>query len=187
MIKGVVLAGGQGSRLWPITKVVGKHFLPVGDKPIIYYPILTLKKAGIKDAVLKLPFVYVFERADSTTTFVGINIPAEYIRRAFETAASLRALTTGKFTMITKVDRRQNQTLEVNVELKKGVEGHRRIMQSAQKAIWDGLMKFSTEYNYLYSGGSKAYKQRLMPRVRLWPYQDSRYFSPGTKQKWVKR
>ena len=52
MIKGVVLAGGKGTRLWPITKVAGKHFLPVGDKPIIYYPILTLKKAGVKDILV---------------------------------------------------------------------------------------------------------------------------------------
>lgn len=51
-IKGVVLAGGRGSRLWPVTKVVGKHFLPVGDKTIIHYPILTLKKAGIKDILI---------------------------------------------------------------------------------------------------------------------------------------
>lgn len=52
MIKGVVLAGGKGTRLWPVTKVAGKHFLPVGDKPIIYYPILTLKKAGVKDILV---------------------------------------------------------------------------------------------------------------------------------------
>ena len=52
MIKGVVLAGGKGTRLWPVTKVVGKHFLPVGDKTIIHYPILTLKKAGIKDILI---------------------------------------------------------------------------------------------------------------------------------------
>lgn len=52
MIKGVVLAGGKGTRLSPITKVVGKHFLPVGDKAIIHYPILTLKKAGIKDILI---------------------------------------------------------------------------------------------------------------------------------------
>ncbi len=52
MIKGVILAGGKGTRLWPVTKVVGKHFLPVGDKTIIHYPILTLKKAGIKDILI---------------------------------------------------------------------------------------------------------------------------------------
>ena len=52
MIKGVVLAGGKGTRLLPITKVTGKHFLPVGDKPIIYYPILTLEKAGVKDILI---------------------------------------------------------------------------------------------------------------------------------------
>lgn len=52
MIKGVVLAGGKGTRLWPVTKVAGKHFLPVGDKPIIYYPILTLQKAGVKDILI---------------------------------------------------------------------------------------------------------------------------------------
>ncbi len=46
------MAGGKGSRLLPITKVVGKHFMPVGDKAIIHYPILTLKKAGIKDILI---------------------------------------------------------------------------------------------------------------------------------------
>ena len=46
------MAGGKGTRLWPVTKVAGKHFLPVGDKPIIYYPILTLQKAGVKDILI---------------------------------------------------------------------------------------------------------------------------------------
>src|SRR3989344_2244708 len=52
MIKGVILAGGQGSRLWPIPKDVGKHFRLRGDKAIIHYPILTLKEAGIKDILV---------------------------------------------------------------------------------------------------------------------------------------
>ncbi len=52
LMKGVILAGGLGSRLFPLTKVTNKHLLPVYDKPMIYYPLETLVQAGIKDIMV---------------------------------------------------------------------------------------------------------------------------------------
>ena len=51
-MKGVVLAGGTGSRLFPLTKITNKHLLPIYDRPMIYYPIQTLVDAGIRDIMI---------------------------------------------------------------------------------------------------------------------------------------
>lgn len=75
-MKGIILAGGFGTRLQPLTKVITKQLLPVYDKPMIYYPLATLMLAGIKEILLicKQEDHSLFERLFSDGSHLGLQI-----------------------------------------------------------------------------------------------------------------
>ncbi len=91
-MKGIILAGGYGSRLFPITNYTSKHLLPVYNKPMIYYPLSTLMLAGVKDILIICKSIDLsnFKKLFGNGSYLGIKISFEIQKKPSGIAEALK-------------------------------------------------------------------------------------------------
>ena len=89
-MKGVVLAGGKGTRLAPLTKFTNKHLLPVHDRPMVFFPLETLKKSGIREILIVTDGKFLADFKRILKHFRGVKIAFAIQRRADGIAGALK-------------------------------------------------------------------------------------------------
>jgi phenylacetate-CoA ligase len=140
------------------------------------------KKAGIERHIYELPFVYVYERKDLSTTIYGLQIYPETIREAL-LEKPFGDIFTGKLALITKFNKNQDQYLEINLEARKGKVVSNVMKKRTLNHIVAHLRMYNSEFKELYSFiGKKA-----VPKLIHWPAEHPLHFKIGIKQKWVKK
>ncbi len=128
----------------------------------------------------EMPFVYVYERSDFSVKLYGAIIYPEHIREALAHPA-LQTFVTGKFTMMTKFNKKEDEYLEIAIEMKRGKKVSKSFTQKIQHHIVESLLKRNAEYRNNYH----SMPHKVTPTIVLWNYEDPLYFRPGIKQKWV--
>lgn len=139
-----------------------------------------IRKEHLEQFLYELPFVYVYERKDFSTTLYGLQIYPETIREAL-LAKPLTGYLTGKFTMLTKFNRRQNQYLEIHIELKKGTKASNQLAKTTREKIVGHLLVKNSEFRELH----RHLGRRAIPKLFFWESEHPTYFKVGIKQKWI--
>ncbi|MBI5410280.1 MAG: phenylacetate--CoA ligase family protein [Nitrospirae bacterium] len=137
---------------------------------------------GLGGLIGELPFVYVYERRDLSTSLYGLQIYPEYIRDAL-IDKTLAAHLTGKFTIITRYDDRQNQYLELNLESSNGVEACLLHEKTIWEIVYSRLREKSSEFREL----TNNLKDKRFLEVKFWPKDHPQYFKAGAKQRWIQK
>ena len=139
------------------------------------------RKAGTP--IYELPFVYVYERVDLSTTLYGMQIYPEYLKDVLLSDSAQQCLT-GKFQILTKFDDDQNQHLEIHIEKKPGITSiSKEFSDSLSEEIYAALRTKSSEFREL----SSHIQDRQLFTLAFQEAGDPAYFPVGIKQKWVKK
>ncbi len=140
------------------------------------------RKHHLEQTIWNLPFVYVYERSDFSVSFFAFQVYPEPVRKALAKTEFHKSIT-GKFTMEVNFDRKNNQYLQLHVELKSDVKKSAKLAKKISEAVKLVLLEENSEYRRT----SEEYSSRVTPRVKFWNYEHPLYFTSGIKQKWIKK
>lgn len=190
--KFVIFQEDKGNILITADNIIPMVRYQIGDNGGVYWPNQIesvflenginlrneAKKHGLK--FTNLPFVYVYERSDFSTKLYGATIFPEHVRDALQ-ERSLIKFVSGRFTMMTKSDRNENQYLEINIELQPQIKSNKKFEKNLEKIIIKHLFEKNAEYRNNYASIPK----KVTPKIVLWNHEHPLYFKSGIKQKWV--
>ena len=137
-------------------------------------------RVGIAQSIVKLPFVYVFERPNNTITYRGANIYADQVKDVLD-RAKYKSMLTGRFTIEKKESKLLRQKWVINAEVCSGMSASRSLSVTVADDVLKHLLRINTEFHDQY----RSKKVGLAPEIKLHAYGAKKFFSRAGKQAWV--